>query len=61
MEPFAPSEIPVTGEQLDGARKAIEYGLACRHNTANRPCPPGWDPVIPRLDAQSPLVVYKAK
>ena len=61
MDPFSPEEIPVTGQQLDGGRKVIEYGLACRQNTTTRPCPAGWDPVIGRLDAAKPLVVYKAK
>ena len=61
MEPFEPGTIPITGEQLDSGRKVIEYGLACRQNTATRPCPPGWDPVIDRLDIAKPLVVYKAK
>ena len=61
MDPFSPETIPVTGEQLDSGRQIIEYGLACQKNTSARPCPPGWDPVIDRLKANQPIVVYKAK
>ena len=61
MEPFSPEAIPVTGEQLDAGRKLIEYGLACRSNTANQPCPPGWDPVLQRIDGSKPSVIYRAK
>ena len=60
MAPFSAEAIPVTGEQLDDGRRLIEYGLACRSNNPNRPCPPGWDPVLSRLDANQPSVVYKA-
>lgn len=60
MDPFEPDAIPVTGEQLDAGRKLIEYGVACRNNTPQRPCPPGWDRVLGSLDGGTPTVVYKA-
>lgn len=61
-DPFAPEKIPVTGDQLDDGRKLIEYGVACRGQTQQRPCPPGWDPVLSTLDAsKQPTVVYKAQ
>ena len=61
-DPFAPEKIPVTGDQLDDGRKLIEYGVACRGQTRQRPCPPGWDPVLSTLDAsKQPTVVYKAQ
>ena len=61
MQPFSPEAIPVTGDQLDAGRKLIEYGIACRNNAQASPCPPGWDPVLSRMDASKPSVVYKAK
>lgn len=61
MQPFSPEAIPVTGDQLDAGRKTIEYGVACRSNTAGSPCPPGWDPVLSRIDGTKPSVIYKAK
>ena len=60
MAPFSAEAIPVTGEQLDSGRKLIEYGLACRSNNPNRPCPPGWDRVLSSLDSNQPSIVYKA-
>ena len=61
MQPFSPEAIPVTGDQLDAGRKLIEYGIACRSNASASPCPPGWDPVLARIDDSKPSVVYKAR
>jgi len=59
MEPFSAETIPVTGEQLDAGRKLVEYGVAC--HSAGKPCPPGWDGVIGKLDKSKPTIVFKAK
>jgi hypothetical protein len=60
MDPFAAQAIPVSAEQLDSARKLIEFGMACHKGDAQRPCPPGWEPVLATLDTAKPAVVYKA-
>ena len=61
MDPFEAQAIPVTGEQLDDGRKLIEYGLACKASNPQRPCPPGWDPVLANIDSGQPTIVYKAQ
>ena len=61
MDPFEAQAIPVTGEQLDSGRKLIEYGLACKASNPQRPCPPGWDPVLEKIDGNQPTIVYKAQ
>lgn len=60
MDPFTPETVPISGEQLDGARKLIEFGLACHREEAERPCPAGWRPVLDTLDGGQSAIVYKA-
>lgn len=60
VAPFSPGGFPVSGEALEAARKAIEYGLPCRRGDPARPCPKAWHPALDGLPANRSLVVFPA-
>ncbi len=60
VAPFAPGRLPVSGDALEAARRAIEYGLPCRRGDPARPCPKAWHPALDGLPAKRNLVVFPA-
>ncbi len=60
VAPFAPGDLPVSGEVLETARTAIEYGFPCWRGDAGRPCPEAWHPALDGLSAGRSLVAFPA-
>ena len=60
VAPFSPGRLPISGEALEAARAAVEYGVPCRRGDAARPCPEAWRPALDGLPADRVLVVFPA-
>jgi hypothetical protein len=58
VPPFAPGGLPVSGEALEAARAAIEYGLPCRRGDPLRPCPEAWRATLDGLPSGRALAVF---
>jgi hypothetical protein len=58
--PFSVQAFPLSGEALDRARAAIEFGFACERGSAARPCPAEWRAVLDSLDPSRALTVFPA-
>ncbi len=60
VDPFSAQAFPLSGEALDRARAAIEFGVACQRGSAERPCPAEWRAVLDGLDPGPALAVFPA-
>ena len=60
VAPFQAPAFPLSGEALDRARAAIEFGFACQRGSAERPCPAEWRAVLDGLDPGRPVTVFPA-
>ncbi len=60
VAPFQAQAFPLSGEALDRARAAIEFGFACQRGSVERPCPAEWRAVLDGLDPGPALAVFPA-